>query len=160
MVNSRDILTMLDELVTLTSLHEGSPQSFKVRAYEKAKLSLEADGRDLASLTMKDLTAVDGVGKATASKIRELVEHGSVEKLETLRREYPPDFVALSRIPGLGPKTLKVIRNELGVENVEQLKSAIEEEKLRTLPGLGKTSEAKIAKAIPFTTAMAVNGTE
>ncbi len=148
MVNSRDVLAMLDELALLTGLDEGSPQSFKVRAYEKAKLSLEADGRDLTALTMKELTSIDGVGKATASKIRELIDHGAVEKLETLRSTYPPDFVELSRIPGLGPKTLKLLRSELGVENVEQLKTAIVEEKLRTLPGLGETSEAKIAKAI------------
>ena len=97
---------------------------------------------------MAELTKVDGVGKATASKIREFVDTGSVEKLTKLRAAYPPDFVELSRIPGLGPKTLKLVRSELGIENVEQLKTAIEEEKLRTLPGLGATSEAKIAKAI------------
>ena len=43
---------------------------------------------------------------------------------------------------------MKLVRTELGIENVEQLKEAIESEKLRTLPGLGETSEAKIAKAI------------
>jgi len=148
MTTSRDVLAMLGELVTLTSLDEGSPQSFKVRAYEKAGLALEADGRDLTTLTLKELTGVDGVGKATASKIVEFVETGTVEKLETLRAKYPPDFVELSRIPGLGPKTLMLVRSELGIENVEQLKEAIAEEKLRTLPGLGATSEAKISKSI------------
>lgn len=139
---------MLDELIILSTLDEGSPQSFKVRAYEKAKLSLEADGRDLTALSAKELTAVDGVGKATASKIVEFVETGSVEKLDRLRVLYPPEFVELSRIPGLGPKTLALVRGELGVENIEQLKEAIAAEKLRTLPGLGETSEAKISKSI------------
>ena len=148
MVTSRDVLAMLGELIALSALDEGSPQSFKVRAYEKAKLSLEADGRDLVGLTMSELTKVDGVGKATASKIREFVDTGSVEKLEKLRAAYPPAFVELSRIPGLGPKTLKLVRSELGIENVEQLTDAIKAEKLRDLPGLGATSEAKIAKAI------------
>ena len=72
MTTTRHVLAMLGELITLSALDEGSPQSFKVRAYEKAKLSLEADGRDLTKLTMAELTKVDGVGKATASKIREL----------------------------------------------------------------------------------------
>ncbi len=139
---------MLSELVTLTGLDEGSPQSFKVRAYEKAGLSLQSDGRDLTTLTMKELVSVDGVGKATASKIIEFVETGKVDKLETLRAKYPPEFVELSRIPGLGPKTLKLVRSELGIENVDQLKQAIAEERLRSLPGLGATSEAKISKAI------------
>lgn len=148
MATTPDILAMLSELVTLTALDEGSPQSFKVRAYEKAGLALQSDGRDIAALAMTELVKIDGVGKATASKILELVESGSVEKLEKLRALYPPDFVELSRIPGVGPKTLKLLRSELGVENVEQLRVCIAEERLRTLPGLGATSEAKIAKSI------------
>ena len=139
---------MLSELVTLTALDEGSPQSFKVRAYEKAGLALQSDGRDVTTLKMSELVKIDGVGKATASKILEFVETGSVEKLDTLRKKFPPDFVELSKIPGVGPKTLMLLRSELGVENVEQLRAAIAEEKLRTLPGLGATSEAKIEKAI------------
>ena len=49
MTTTRHVLAMLGELITLSALDEGSPQSFKVRAYEKAKLSLEADGRDLTA---------------------------------------------------------------------------------------------------------------
>ena len=139
---------MLSELVTLSALDEGSKQSFKVRAYENAGLGLEGDGRDITTLSLKELIGINGVGKATASKVIEFVETGKVEKLEALRAAYPPDFVELSRIPGLGPKTLLLVRSELGVENVEQLKQAIADEKLRELPGLGETSEAKISKAI------------
>lgn len=148
MATTRDVLAMLSELVTLTALDEGSPQSFKVRAYEKAGLALQTDGRDITTLSAGELVKIDGVGKATASKILEFVETGSVEKLDTLRALYPPDFVELSRIPGVGPKTLKLLRSQLGVENVEQLREAIADEKLRTLAGLGPTSEAKIEKAI------------
>ncbi len=148
MATTRDILAMLDELVKLTTLQEESPQSFKVRAYENAKLGLEADGRNLTELTMAELVKIKGVGKATASKIREYVDSGSVEKLEKLRAEYPPEFVELAKIPGLGPKTLKLVRSELGVENVEALRQAVADQKLRTLAGLGAASEEKIGKAI------------
>jgi len=139
---------MLGELITLTTLEEESPQSFKVRAYENAKLGIEAHGDDVTGLTVTELTKIKGVGKATASKIRELVDGGSVDKIEKLRAKYPPEFVELSRIPGVGPKKLKLIRSELGIENVEQLRQAIADEKLRDLPGMGETSEAKIGKAI------------
>ncbi|MCP3939440.1 MAG: hypothetical protein GY708_29185, partial [Actinomycetia bacterium] len=148
MVSHRDAMAMLSELVTLTTLEEGSPQSFKVRAYENAKLGIETDGRDCTALTAAELVKIKGVGKATASKIRELVDTGSVAKLEVLREKYPPAFVELSRVPGVGPKTLKLIRSELGVEDIEALKAAIESEQLRTLPGLGATSEAKIGRSI------------
>ena len=148
MTTSKDVLAMMAELVTLTGLDEGSPQSFKVRAYEKASLALQSDGRDITTLTSTELQKIDGVGKATASKIREFVEQGTVEKLETLRRKYPPEFVELSRIPGMGPKTLNLERSELGVSNVDELRVAIAEERLRDLPGLGATTEAKLEKAI------------
>lgn len=147
-VSTADVLAMLAELAELTALDEGSPQSFKVRAYESARLALQGDGRDLGSLTLSELTAVNGVGKATAAKVRELVEHARVDKLERLRAAYPPQVIALSRIPGVGPKTLRLLRSELGVEDVDGLRLAIEQERVRTLPGMGQTSEAKIAKAI------------
>jgi DNA polymerase (family 10) len=73
---------------------------------------------------------------------------GEVAKLTALREKYPPAFVELTKIPGLGPKTLKLIRAELGVEDIGGLRQAIADERLRELPGLGKTSEEKIAKAI------------
>ena len=149
MASKADVLAMLDELVTLTTLEEESPQSFKVRAYEKAKLGIQAyQEDDLLELSVTQLTKLDGVGKATASKMRELIDNGSVDKIETLRKKYPPEFVELSRIPGLGPKTLKLVRSKLGVENVDDLRAAVDAKELRKLPRMGEASEAKIAKAI------------
>ena len=148
MTSTSDVLAMLSELVTLTTLDEESPQAFKVRAYENAGLSLQSDGRNVAELSAVELVKIKGVGNATAAKIRELIETGSVAKVTALREKYPPAFVELSRIPGLGSKTLKVLRSHLGIEDVAGLRSAIDAEQLRTLPGLGATSEAKIAKAI------------
>ena len=148
MTTTPDVVAMLRELISLTTLDEESPQSFKVRAYENALLGIEAHGGDITELSMSELTKIKGVGKATATKIRELVETGRVAKVDALREAYPPSFVELAKIPGLGPKTLKLVRAELGVENLDDLKAAIAEEKLRTLPRMGATSEAKIAKAI------------
>ncbi|MDH3500413.1 MAG: DNA polymerase/3'-5' exonuclease PolX [Acidimicrobiia bacterium] len=148
MATNRDVMAMLAELAKLTQLQEENPQSFKVRAYENAVHGLEGETRDISSLSVTELTKIKGVGKSTAAKIRELIDRGSVAKLEALRTEYPPSFVELTKIPGLGPKTLKRIRSELGVENLDDLKVAIANEALRDLPGLGATSEEKIGKAI------------
>ena len=145
---NHQVLAMLDELIRLTTLEEESPQSFKVRAYEKAKLAIEAHAEDVTSMTAAQLMKIDGVGKATASKVREFLDTGTVEKLDRLRADYPPAFAELAKIPGMGPKTLKLIRTELGVEDLDGLRAAIDDERLRTLKGLGATSEAKIAKAI------------
>ena len=139
---------MLAELAKLTSLDEGSPQAFKVRAYETAISGIEAYGGEIDGLGKFELTKIKGVGGSTADKILELGATGRVEKLEALREKYPPAFVELTKIPGLGPKTLKMIRAELGVEDLDGLKQALEAERLRDLPGLGEKSEEKIKKAI------------
>ncbi len=139
---------MLSELVTLTTIDEQSPQSFKVRAYDNARLAVEAHTGDITTLDEKELAKINGLGKATASKIREFVDTGRVAKLDALRETYPPAFVALSRIPGVGPKTLSLMRSELGIENVDQLRAAIDQQKIRELPRMGAKSEEKIAKAI------------
>lgn len=147
-MTTREALEMLAELSRLTTLEEGSPQSFKVRAYENARGAIEGAGVDVTQMSKSELTAIKGVGGSTADKILEFVSTGRVDKLERLREKYPPAFLELTRIPGLGPKTLTMIRRELGVENLDDLEAAIAAERLRELPGLGKTSEEKIARAI------------
>lgn len=139
---------MLAELARLTALDEGSPQSFKARAYENAMAGIEAHPGDIEGLGKGELTKIKGVGGSTADKIIELGETGKVSKLEALRELYPPPFVELTKIPGLGPKTLMMLRTQLGVEDLESLKAAIDSQRLRELPGLGEKSEEKIARAI------------
>lgn len=139
---------MLAELAKLTALEEGSPQAFKVRAYENAMAGIEGHPGDIDGLGKAELVAIKGVGGSTADKILELGDTGKVSKLEALREKYPPKFVELTKIPGLGPKTLKMLRSELGIEDLDGLKEAIAAERLRDLPGLGEKSEAKIATAI------------
>ena len=148
MTTRGQILEALDELRTLMTLEEGSPQAFRVRAYDNAIQGLESSTADVAALSEAELIKVKGVGKSTAAKIRELIDTGSIKKLDGLREKYPPEFVTLTRIPGLGPKTLLMLRDRLGVQNLDDLKSALAAEALRDLPGLGQKSEEKIAHAI------------
>ena len=148
MTTRSDQIRMLVELTKLTALDEGSPQAFKVRAYENAIAGIEGHHGELSGLTKAELTEIKGVGSSTADKILELEATGTVAKLETLREMYPPAFVALTKIPGLGPKTLKMLRSQLGIEDIGSLKEAVDAEQLRELPGLGEKSEQKIARAI------------
>jgi DNA polymerase (family 10) len=148
MATRLEVLRMLAELAKLTEIDEGSSQAFRVRAYENAFHGIEGHQGELSGLDKKQLTEIKGVGGSTADKILEFMATGKVAKLVALRERYPPSFVELTKIPGLGPKTLKMIRAELGVQDLEGLQRAIAAEQLRELPGLGKTSEEKIAKSI------------
>lgn len=143
-----DIVEALKELAELTTLDEGSPQAFRVRAYENAQRAVQAVSGDVAEMTEAQLTKLDGIGKSTAKKIRQFIDTGRIDKLDELRAEYPRSVVEMSHIPGVGPKAVKKLRAELGIESVADLKKAIEEEKIRGLKGFGKKSEEKIAKSI------------
>ena len=144
----QDVLDMLRELAELTLLDEGDPQSFRVRAYESALHGVEAHTGDLVAMSAKQLQSIEGVGKSTAEKIRELVESGRVAKLDTLRKQYPPSVVALLRVQGLGPKAVKRLRAELGVESLADLERVVAEQKIRALKGFGTKSEEKLAQTL------------
>lgn len=148
MATNLDVIAMLNEFIALTTLDEESSQSFKVRAYDNARLAVESYPGNIADLSEKEMAELKGLGKATASKIRELLDTGSVVKLEELRAEYPPAFAELARIPGVGPKTLKAMRRELNINNVDDLKAALDAQQIRNLPRMGAKSEEKIAKAL------------
>jgi DNA polymerase (family 10) len=144
----QDILDMLRDLSELTMLDEGDPQSFRVRAYESAAQAIAAQGVDPASLSDRELKAIDGIGKSTADKIRELLDTGRVARLEDLRAKHPPAVVALLRIQGLGPKAVNRLRSELGVQSIDDLRQALCDRKLRGLKGFGPKSEDKLTQAL------------
>src|SRR5689334_14712491 len=144
----QDVLEMLRDLAELTMLDEGDPQSFRVRAYESAAQAINAQATDLGKMTAKELQKIEGIGKSTADKIRELLETGKVAKLEALRQKHPPGVVALLRIQGLGPKALQRFRTELGVQSIDDLRKVLAEHKLRGMKGFGEKSEEKLARAV------------
>jgi DNA polymerase (family 10) len=142
------LAAVLRELVHLTVLEEGDPNSFRVRAYERALETVLSHRGDLAQLSEKELQKLDGIGSSTAKKIREFYATGTIAKVEELRGKYPPEFLELARIPGLGPKTLLRLRRELGIGNVEDLRAALAAQKLREVKGLGEKAEEKIRLAV------------
>ncbi len=144
----QELIDLFAELVRLTTLDEGGPASFRVRAYENALREIEEYRGDLSELSEKELVKIEGIGKSTAQKIREYFSKGHIDKLDKLRAKYPPEFVELTRIPGLGPKSVLHLRDALGIHNIDQLRVALEAKKIRELPGFGAKSEDNIAKAL------------
>ena len=139
---------MLKDLAELTMLEEGDPQSFRVRAYESAAQNIAAQANDLGTLSVKELQKIEGIGKSTAEKIRELLETGKVAKLEALRVKHPRSVVALLKIQGLGPKALKKLRAELGITSMDDFRKALADHKVRDLKGFGAKSEEKFIEAL------------
>jgi DNA polymerase (family X) len=146
--SKHDVLEMLHELAELTTLDEGDVQSFRVHAYESAARAVEAYTGDLAATSAAQLAKLEGIGKGTATKIREFLDTGRVQKLEELRAKHPASVVALLQLPGLGPKAVNRLRAELGVTSVDDLRRALAEQKLRGLRGFGEKSEEKLVAAM------------
>ncbi|MDP9405082.1 MAG: DNA polymerase/3'-5' exonuclease PolX [Actinomycetota bacterium] len=143
---NEDVARQFAEITTLLKLSGADP--FRVRAYERATGAIGAATADVSTLDDAALAALKGVGASTARKIREYLDTGRIGMLEQLRAAVPPVLVELTRIPGVGPKTARLIHDALRVDSLEALRDAIAAERLRELPGLGAKTEANLREAI------------
>lgn len=143
-----EVAARLDELARLTKVDEQDPNSFRVRAYEKAARAVESLSEDVADLSANALTTVNGVGKSTAQKIRQFVDEGRIDKLDALRERYPPGQLELLKVPGLGPKMLALLDDVLGVRDLAGLQATLADGRFAELPGLGEKTADNLAHAI------------
>jgi DNA polymerase (family 10) len=122
---------------------------YKILAYRKAADSLEALGQDINEIWRAGkLQEVPGVGKAIAEKIDELLSTGQLGFLEKLKTEVPVSLVELLQVPELGPKKAALFWRQAGITDLAGLEAAARGGKLRSLPGMGEKSEAKIIAGI------------
>ena len=122
---------------------------FRVRAYRRAAQTLESLSEDLADLAARDaLEQIPGIGKDLAGKIQEFVTSGRIAYLEELRREIPAGVVELMAIPGVGPKTAKLLFDRLGVDGLDRLEALARGGELEGLPGIKAKTVANILKGI------------
>ncbi len=122
---------------------------FKTVAYHRAADAIGRSPVDLvAAYRSGTPPKVPGVGQAISDKIAELVTTGSMRFYDKLRAEIPPSLVGMLQIPGLGPKTVKQIYEELGIETLEDLRQAAEAGTLKTLKGLSAKTESLILAGI------------
>lgn len=122
---------------------------FKVTAYERAAELIHSFGEEiLEKETVKELRKFPGIGEGIAKKILEFKETGTISKLEELKAEVPLELLTLLQVPNLGPKRAKLVYDELGVRNIEDLREAAESHRLLELHGLGPKAEQNILDGI------------
>ncbi|MFT7578855.1 MAG: DNA polymerase (family 10) [Myxococcota bacterium] len=142
------LAAIYDELAHLTALREENNQAFRVRAYETAAQTIRTAEETVGTLDLAALQTLHGIGPTIAGKIRELIDNGKMDKLERLRAAFPPSVIALSRLPGIGPKRLSQMRTILGIESIDALKAALEAGQLNELPRFGAKTAAKLQDAL------------
>jgi len=142
-----DIAAVFSEIADLLEIENANP--FRVRAYRNATRTLGALGRSVKAMidNQEDLDALPGIGPDLAGKIAEIVNTGTCALLERLRQEIAPALVELLKIPGLGPKRVRVLHQELGIETLEQLRRVAEQGRIQTVHGFGAKSERQILDA-------------
>lgn len=147
-MDSRSAAHVLSQIGAL--LQVKTDQKFKARAYKGAARSLIAlDSDDLGPLLRSgELADTPGIGPATLSVVRELVETGESSYLNRLREGMPEGFLDLLRVPGLNLAKVQLIHDELGVDTLEDLERVAQNGRLAELPNFGKKTADKIIKGI------------
>jgi DNA polymerase (family X) len=122
---------------------------FKTVAYHRAADAIGRSAIDLvAAYRAGETPRVPGVGAAISDKIRELATTGRMAYYDRLRAEIPPTLVEIMHIPGVGPKTVKQLHEQLGIESLEDLKRAAEAGNLRDLRGMSSRTEQLVLEGI------------
>ncbi len=148
---NQSIAEMLREIGEYLAMQE---IPFKPRAYEKAALIIDGLEKEVAESYrqggLKALTEIPGVGISIAEKIEEFVKTGKVKYYEGLKKKAPVDLESLSRVEGLGPKSIKKLYQKLDIRNLQDLEKAAKAGKLAKLEGFGAKKEENILKGIGF----------
>ncbi len=122
---------------------------FRVEAYRRVANNIETTSENLLYIHDRDaLRRIPGVGEGIAAKIDELIETGRLRYLEELQAQVPPGLPQLLEIPGLGPKKVRALWEQLGITNIDELEAAAKAQKIRHLPGMGAKTEQNILKGI------------
>lgn len=147
---NKELAQILEQIAALQELTGADPfravsnsRAARIIADHPADLSTIANDRDA-------LTAINGIGPKIADKILEYAEHGRIKEYEALLKQVPPGLPPLLDIPGLGPKTVRVLWTQGNIETLDDLKNAIADGSILNLPRMGKKTVDNISAAIQF----------
>jgi DNA polymerase (family 10) len=148
MVNA-EVSRVFDRIADLLEI-DGA-DGFRVNSYRRAARTLKDAVQDVAELARGGrLTELPGIGKGTAERIQQYLTTGHVDLLDELEGKFPKGLPALLEVPGLGPKKVALVYQELNVKSLDDLKKAIASGAMEKLPGLGAASVKKIAEGLAF----------
>jgi DNA polymerase (family X) len=146
-VDNPQIADRLDAFASLLELAEANP--YMARAYRRAAETVRGAAFPVAKLVRSGRAReLRGIGPGIEARLRELVETGEIGELAELERELAPDLVGLGRYLGLGAKRSVELARALGVRTADELREAAAAGRLRTVPGIGPKTEARLLDAL------------
>ncbi len=146
-MNNAEIAEVFSQIATLLEIKGENP--FRVRSYRRASETIANLTEDLSAIRERgELRGIPGIGAAIAGKIEELLDTGKCAQHQELLREIPETVFEMLEVQGVGPKTVKLLWEKLGIATVESLEEAARGGLLRDLPGLGEKTEQEILRGI------------
>ena len=121
----------------------------RVLAYRSAAKAVREASVSVAALAREGRASeLPGIGKTLQEKILALAQTGTIPAAERLRAQFPPGLIAITHLPGIGPKRARLLHSELGVASPQALREAALAQRLRTVRGLGPKLEASVLVAL------------
>lgn len=146
-VKNFEIARLFYEMASLLEVKNDSV--FRVRAYQRAAQTLETLTEDVVALADQgELTRLPGIGRELAALIKEYLASGRLVHLDAMRAEFPPAFLTLLEIRGLGPKTARLLWERLGVDSIERLEELCTSGEILQAPGVRQKTRDNILKGI------------
>jgi len=150
-VTNADIAAAFDHVADL--LEYQGDNVFRVRAYRNAARTIQALVESVASVRTdpsRSLTDLEGIGGDLATKIEALLDTGRLPLLDQLREQVPAAAFDLMRVPGLGPKKVKLLIDALGIDSLDALEAACRDGRVAGVKGFGAKTQAAILGNIAF----------
>jgi len=136
------VAKILNEIADILEMQD---VEFKPRAYRKAARTVESLSKSIEEVYEENkLKELSGVGESIAEKIAEIIETGTSQYLEKLKKQMPADIEALTSIEGMGPKSVKKLYEKLKIKTLDDLARAAEQHEIRKIKGFGPTTEKNI----------------
>jgi DNA polymerase (family 10) len=155
--DNSEVARTLDEIADMLEIL--GENVFKINAYRRASENIRSLGRDLSVMVEEgSLGSIEGVGKAIAEKITELVTTGRLEYYDRLVEKVPTGLLDMLEVPELGPKRVRAIWEKLGVRDLDGLEEAARKNRLRELEGFGAKTEARILSGLESLRARKISG--
>lgn len=147
-MTNKDIAKQFQYLGQIMELHLENP--FKIRSYNSAYINLRKLATPLSEMSDADIAALKGVGKNIAAKIRELLETGSLETVKKYEAQTPEGVRKMLKVKGFGPKKIRAIWKDMGIETIGELLYACNENRLVELKGFGQKTQETLRKQLEY----------
>lgn len=145
-MKNQEIAKIFNDIADVLEIKGENP--FRVRAYRRAALNIEGLAKDVSKISEEELLKIPGIGQDLAGKIEEYLKTGKLQVYEAMKKEVPEGLSVLLSVPGLGPKTARLLYERLKVKDIDELERLARAHKLIGLPGIKAKTEENILKGV------------